>query len=379
MNDFQKTLYSNLMTLCSNKEQEAFYYVDQSMGANLYRIFLYRMASYTEFQQPGALECRGHTFRIDAEGNALELVSMPINKFFNHGENPFVMGLDLGTIVEVMDKLDGSLISSVRVSDKEFFLKSKGSFYSGQAQAATKLLATAEYEELRFFIEASMLYDYTVNLEYMAPDNRIVIGYMQPTLKVLNVRDNKTGDYIAREAYKLSEQFRVPVQPVPVDGEAWLAATYASQDDIEGYVARLSCGTWFKVKTEKYCALHHTKDSITIPRRLFEACVNGGADDLRAMFASDALAVMQINEMDELVRSIYNHIHGTTNRFHAAHHHEDRKTYALAGQAYPVIQADGTFGIVMNYYLDKEADIESFMIKNYKKFGIKDEAPTTAE
>jgi len=379
MNQFQKTLYTNLMTLCSNPEQEAFYYVDQSMGANLYRIFLYRMASYTEFQQPGALECRGHTFRIDAEGNALELASMPMNKFFNHGENPFVMGLDLGTIVEVMDKLDGSLISSVRVSNTEFFLKSKGSFYSGQAQAATKLLETEEYKELQFFIEASMLFNYTVNLEYMAPDNRIVIGYMQPTLKVLNVRDNLTGDYIARGKYILSEKFRVPVQPIPEDGEAWLANTYASQEDIEGYVARLSCGTWFKVKTEKYCSLHHTKDSVNNPRRLFETCVNGGADDLRAMFSTDELATFMINEMDEVVRRLYNRLHVNVHAFYNTHKDSDRKTYALAGQADEVVQADGTFGLVMNLYLDKPANVEEFMIKNYKKFGIKDESLTTAE
>ena len=378
MNDFQTTLYTNLMTLCSNPEQEAFYYVDQSMGANLYRIFLYRMASYTEFQQPGALECRGHTFRIDAEGNALELASMPMNKFFNHGENPFVMGLDLSTIVEVMDKLDGSLISTV-LSPEGFFLKSKGSFYSGQAQAATKLLDTTEYGALKSFCDFASELGHTVNLEYMAPDNRIVIGYMQPTLKVLNVRDMATGDYVDYSGFELAEKFRVAVHPLPVDGEAWLVATYASQDDIEGYVARLSCGTWFKVKTEKYCALHHTKDSITIPRRLFEACVNGGADDLRAMFASDTLANQQINEMDEMVRRLYNRLHANVYAFHSRHVNDDRKTYALAGQSDETIQADGTFGLVMNLYLDKPVSVEDFMIKNYKKFGIKDEAPTTAE
>jgi T4 RnlA family RNA ligase len=372
MNDFQTTLYTNLMTICSNPEQEAFYYVDQSKDGVLYRIFLYRMASYTEFQKPGALECRGHTFRIDVDGNALALVSLPMNKFFNHGENPFVMGLDLATIVEVMDKLDGSLISTVQVSGSEYFLKSKGSLNSTQAQDATKLINTDDYFELNAFCAGSMLYDYTVNLEYMSPDNRIVIGYMKPTLKVLNVRDNRTGEYIARDAYNLSEQFRVAVHALPECGETWLKNTYETQDDIEGYVARLSCGTWFKVKTEKYCALHHTKDSITIPRRLFEACVNGGADDLRAMFAADALAMFQIDEMDAKVRAIYNRLHMNVHAFYNLHKHQERKEYAIAGQSDPLLKLDHTFGLAMNLYLGKEIDVEEFMIKHYKDYGIKD-------
>lgn len=379
MNQYQTTLFANLMALCQ-PEQESFYFVDQSdTQGNMFRIFLYRLASFTEFQQPGALECRGHTFRIDSDGNAMALASLPMNKFFNHGENPFVMNLDLTTIVEVMDKLDGSLISTVRLSDSEFILKSKGSLHSEQARAATKLLNTPKYAELKTFLEASMLYDYTVNMEYMAPDNRIVIGYMEPTLKVLNVRDNKTGRYIDRDAYLLSADFRVAVQPLPENGEEWLQSVYKSQDDIEGFVARLSCGTWFKVKTEKYCALHHTKDSITIPRRLFEACVNGGADDLRAMFSTDALAIQQIDEMQAKVQSIYNRLHMNVHGAYNTRKHLDRKDYAIAGQSCPIVQGDGTFGLYMNLYLGKEANVEEFMIKNYKKYGIKDEAVVEVE
>lgn len=383
MNDFQTALYANLMNLC-HPGQEAFYYVDQSRGGHLYRIFLYRMASYTEFLQPGALECRGHTFRIDADGNPLELASMPMSKFFNHNENPFVMGLDLSTITEVMDKLDGSLISTVSLPNDwdnlVFFLKSKGSLASEQANAAMTLINTEEYAELKQFCAVSAaVYGYTVNMEYMSPSNRIVIGYLKPTLKVLNVRCNRTGRYIERDEYVLSEQFRVAVHPKPECGETWLKETYASQDDIEGFIARLSCGTWFKVKTEKYCALHHTKDSITIPRRLFEACVNGGADDLRAMFATDALAVQQIDEMEEKVRSLYNRLHMNVHGAYNTRKHLDRKDYAIAGQSCPIVQEDGTFGLYMNLYLGKEANIEEFMIKNYKRYGIKDEAPAEVE
>lgn len=382
MNHFQTKLYNDLMNLCLEEGQEAFYFVDQVRLGRTYRIFLYRMASYSEFLKPGALECRGHTFLLDTDDakSPEALVSMPMNKFFNHGENPFVMGLDLGTIVHVMDKLDGSLISTVRSHDNDFFLKSKGSLNSEQAQAATRLLNTPEYSKLKSFCYILATTGFTVNMEYMAPDNRIVIGYAKPTLKVLNIRNNTSGDYLnVHDSLLGMDEFIVASHPLPEDGEKWLADTYKSDANIEGFVAMLSCGTWFKVKTEKYCALHHTKDSITIPRRLFEACVNGGADDLRAMFSTDEVAVMQINEMDEKVRSIYNRLHLNVYAFHASWKGEDRKTYAIAGQNDPVVQADGTFGLVMNLYLEKGANIEEFMIKNYKKYGIKDEAPVESD
>lgn len=381
MNDYQRSLYQNLMALCG-PHQEAFYYVDQSMGSDLYRIFLYRLASFTEFQQPGALECRGHTFRIDADGNALELESMPMQKFFNLGENPFVMGLDLSTIEHIADKLDGSLISTViGPAYGSFFLKSKGSFYSEQARAALRLLETPEYEPLKEVCLFYTLNGCTVNMEYMAPDNRIVVGYAKPTLKILNVRDHTDGKYIDmdRVRSKLDSRFIVDSHPLPEDGHAWTESVYKMTDDIEGFVVRLSCGTWFKLKTEKYCALHKTKDSITIPRRLFESCVTGGADDLRGMFASDALAISQINAMEEKVAKIYNHIHKTIHAFYNENKGLERKEYAIKGQATKEIMDAGIFGLVMNLYVGKEANVEEFMIKHYKDYGIKDETEVVPE
>lgn len=389
MNEFQKTLYANLMALCS-PEQEAFYYVDQTCfhvdkdwnhGDVKFRIFLYRLASYTEFQKPGALECRGHTFRINDAGEALEFVSMPMNKFFNLGENPFVMDLDLTTIHEIMDKLDGSLISTVAVHD-DFILKSKGSLNSTQARDATKLLYTPEYAELLAACQLLVKQGFTVNMEYMAPDNRIVIGYAKPTLKVLNVRYNIDGSYYDTRAltFGLSQKFIVDTHPLPSDGHAWAASVADMTDDIEGYCVRLADGTWFKLKTDKYKALHHTKDSINVPRRLFEACVLGAADDLRTMFATDALAISQIDEMMEKVSKIYNHIDKTVREFYDKHKdayndtENARKYYAIAGQKDEEIQKLGIFGLVMNLYVGKDADVADFMIKHYKDYGIKDEA-----
>lgn len=379
MNTFQTTLYANLMALCS-PEQEAFYYVDQKKGDLFYRIFLYRLASYTEFLKPGALECRGHTFRIDEAGNALELASMPMAKFFGYQENPMTMGLDLSTIDMVMDKLDGSLISSVLYPDGTFFLKSKGSFGSEHAKEATRILDTPEYAGLKAFIGNMAEQDITINMELLHPELRIVIGYQEPALKVLNARYNHSGRYIPHaELYNsLHSKFVVDTHAIPEDGAIWIENVY-EMTGIEGFVFRLADGLYVKLKGLWYKNLHHCKDSVTIPRRLFEACVNDGADELRTLFTTDSYALNAISEMEDKVSKIYNHIDATIHAFYSVNKESDRKTYAIAGQADAEIMRQGVFGLVMNLYLGKEANVEEFMIKNYKKYGIKDEAEIVVE
>lgn len=374
MNEFQRTLYRDLLALC-HPGQEAFYYIDQPYAGQVYRIFLYRLASYTEFMQPGALECRGHTFLLGADGEATALVSLPMQKFFNLGENPMAMGLDLTTVEHIMDKLDGSLISSGFCPINGMLLKSKGSLLSSQAEAARQLLRFSG--ELGAAVKWWTQAGYTVNMEYTAPLNRIVIGYQSPELRVLNVRDLFSGQYLSHDEilHLLPPRFVVGSVPVPADCAAWVAAA-ASLKGIEGFVVRLASGVMFKLKTEEYCALHKTKDSIAVPRKLFEACVLGVADDLRSILAGDALAISQINEMEERVAGIYNHLDAYVRAFYEANKHLGRKEYALAGQADGELMEAGAFSLAMDLYLGKDPDVQQFMIKRYKQYGITDEVVT---
>jgi RNA ligase len=376
MNEFQTKLYSDLMRLCETTE--AFYFVDQSIGDMHFRIFLYRLASYTEFMLPNAMECRGHTFYMPF-GEPVALVSLSMQKFFNNGENPYVMDLDFNTVAEIQHKLDGSLISTVNVSYgiHIFALKTKGSFHSEQAKAATALIRSEEYTDLRHALMDAMNNNYTVNMEYMSPDNRIVIGYEKATLRVLNVRNNLNGEYVPLNATSIPERFWVDSLPIPADVNTFINSIYSLQDNIEGYVVKFKDGRWMKVKTDKYSALHKTKDSINTPRRLFEVCVNEGADDLRGMFHDDALAIAQINEMENKVAKIYNHIHKSVNDFFNENKDLDRKSYAIKAQA--EFAKEGTFGLVMNLYVGKGCDVKAFMIKNYKNYGIKDDPVVESE
>ena len=367
MNTFQHQIYNDLMAL--TLANEAFFFQDFVLEENTYRIFNYRLASYTDFLSPSALECRGIMFEINMLGEAVRLASMPMHKFFNRNENPSTMDVDLSLIDTISNKADGSLISSF-LHDGEVRLKSKGSTNSDQAVAAMDWLRTSP--KLKRAIYVFGLNNKTVNMEWVSPENRIVLGYLEPKLIVLNVRDNTTGEYEQIDSDDLLHEY-MDSEP---DLKGMDKVTFVNQipdmlDDIEGYVVKLTSGLWMKIKTNKYLALHHCKDSVNNPRRLWEVIVNEGIDDVRSLFFDDALLIKQIDEMQVKVDHVFNSMVKEVETFYNENKHLDRKEFAIKGQQEV---SKLYFSLVMNLYLGKPNDYKNFLIKHYKNFGIKDEA-----
>jgi len=316
MNTYQTKLYEQLMTLVDTNE--AFYFADRTLDDQTYRLFNYRLASYTNFLLPGALECRGIMFNITDLDN-IELVSMPMEKFFNLNENPSTMDLDLTTVDDIELKADGSLISTYihRIPSEcwaAMRLKTKGSIESDQCVAAMKYLTEDENTSYYLALLDLTAMGYTVNAEWCAPDNRIVLGYMMPQLTVLNVRNNSTGEYVdlfspsARGNTNWDILRHNHIDKLEVEDPVQFAADIPGMVDIEGYVIKLKSGQRVKVKTEWYLVQHRAKDSINSDRRLYEAVLAEATDDLRSMFHYDELICKRIGEMEDFVGKHYNHL-----------------------------------------------------------------------
>ncbi len=96
MNKFQTDLFNDLEHLVSNNE--AFYKQSFELDGLTYWIYNYRLASYTDFLHPNALNCRGTMFEVDAEGNPIRLAALPIEKFFNVNE----VSSDINTLAEAL-------------------------------------------------------------------------------------------------------------------------------------------------------------------------------------------------------------------------------------------------------------------------------------
>ena len=345
------------------------------MDGSMYRIFNYRLASYTDFLAPSAMEARGIMFEIEDTGYdaiPVRLASLPMEKFFNLNENPFTMDLDLTEISSIMLKADGSLISTY-MHDDYIQLKTKGSLISDQCIAAKMWLNLPENKSFKDELTAAERLGYTVNMEWCAPNNRIVIGYEQPHLVVLNVRSREDGSYFEWydiDSYIFPEILSRWVEYETPDDAVQFIANTPDMQNIEGFVVKLLSGQHVKIKTTWYLALHHTKDSINSPRRLFEAVLEEATDDMRSLFHEDPVAIQMIMDMESFVEEKYNHLVDTVERFFERNKDLDRKDYAILGQK----DLDRkSFGLAMSRYLGKGVDYKEFMKKNYKHFGIKDE------
>lgn len=370
-----KKLFKNLMKLTALEENSKFFYRDAftSLGTKV-RVFSYHIASYSDWLLPDALEARGIMFEINDKEQPVRIMSRPMQKFFNLNENPLTMNLDLSEIMFYMTKEDGSLISTY--TDGGFlFLKSKTSVESDQVKQASAWLNGEDNKSFRESLLEITSQGYTVNMEWVSPENRIVLGYEEPKLVVLNVRHNETGEYLDPQTIRTVrglQGYVVEMFEPPVDGQAWVDET-RSATAIEGYVAVMP-NTLFKLKTDWYCSLHHTKDSISNPRRLWECCSENATDDLRQMFDADKISLQRINEFDDLYANAFSESLRYVRDFYNANRGQDRKTFAVAGQVQT--KADDKrhlFGLIMQTFNGFDADkmidlIKQMLVKNWELF-----------
>lgn len=382
MNEHIK-IYDELTALVDTND--AFFRIDQERDGVQYQIFSYRLASYTDFLLPSALECRGIMFRMVGDTNIPDaLVSRPMHKFFNFGENPSTMDLNLYNVVDVDYKADGSLISTY-LHDGDVYVKSKGSLWSDQAVAANAYIRSHSklHKELKLLTTLGT----TVNMEWVSPDNRIVLGYEEDDLIILNIRYNNTGIYMpckALETLMLVEILdRWCKKPTWREKHLDIHDFYAAIDDevdIEGYVFKFEDidgnPIWAKKKTKWYLARHHCIDSIKSPRRLYECVLREATDDMRTLFERDPVAIQKIEDMEKFVSETYNHMVAIVEGFYTANKDLERKEYAIKGQK----ELDRKyFGLAMNLYIGKPNDYKEYMSKSFKKFGIKEDYDETTE
>ena len=371
-----KKIFDDLMKLTS--ENDAFMWKDfVSEGGGTFRIFSYRLASYSDFLEPSALECRGTMFHVSEAGEFIGIASRTPMKFFNAYENPFTM-FDKSTlsseIAVVMDKLDGSIISTFMDVDFEVRTKSHASLNSDHAKNSNVLLQNDRdfYNEVHY--AESM--GYTVNMEYTSPEYRIVLPYQEDNLTVLNLRHRSTGELLvgnrlkqfspvlyARSVFAKCGEIdpSFPMKETLYDS---IEATRSMQD-IEGFVLILKDGRMCKIKTDWYCALHFTKDSINVDSRLYEAVITGASDDLKQMFSTDAYSIKKIEKMEQLIFSCYNKLVHDSESFYEANKHLERKEYALKVQS-ELPNELGKPGIVFSLYNQKPVDYKAIMMKYMK-------------
>lgn len=297
---------------------DEFYITEQSYLGATYHIFNYRLCSYNDFNDI-SMECRGSMFRVD---ESPVLVCRPMKKFFNLQE---ILNnsetFPIKTPLRIFNKIDGSLISTFINSNGDVDFKSKGSLYSEHAQKARELF-NQSFKNYDRIIELTRM-GYTVNLELVSPNFQIVIPYEEETLKILNIIDNETGEYLQDSI--IETEITIPTG----NFQEWIENVFKDTRNIEGYVVEYELGAFYKLKTYKYIHVHNIKSYISNKKNIAEAVLLGHIDDVYETLKNCPDETKQIQMVENEFKTIHNHIMENITNYYEKNKDLERKPFAI--------------------------------------------------
>lgn len=194
---------------------------------------------------PVTENCRGLVYNT----NTLEIVARPFKKFYNFSQVQAAK-IELDEPVEVLDKLDGSMIC-LSFYEGQPVLSTRGSFLSDQAIHAQQIYMEKYHNDYDWFPINGITYIF----EVVYKDNRIVVDYGNlDDLVLLAAVDIEVG--------KVYSPQQVHGWPGP-RSETFVFKTLAEalaaepRKNAEGFVVRSwETGAMIKLKYETYVALH---------------------------------------------------------------------------------------------------------------------------
>ena len=351
-----------------------FFYAEQILDNKVYHIFNYRLASYESFMNPKvadsyiALSARGIMFDVTDKEN-IKIVSRPMNKFFNIEQGE--VDRSNMKLVGYMDKLDGSLISTY-LHNGELKLKTKGSIKSEQAIAAMKWLDLPENSEMKNFLKFhASKNNLTVNMEWTAPDNQIVLFYPEASLRILNMVNNENGKILTAENIDkenlVNKDIFVKSHKIPNMSLDDIIESIRNEQGNEGYILEFSDSEGnshlVKVKNIWYVNLHQIKSNLNATSKIIETIIDETSDDVRVLFAEDKHFLDNITRLENVVSPRISKIEADIEKFYSDNKELSRKDYAIKAQA----ELQPYMSLAMNLYIGKETNYKEFFKKQIDK------------
>lgn len=316
------------------KNNETFYCTLRNVDGFDVELYDYRLASYTDYLDNNAWELRGLCF---VNNNGVWERNILMQKFFNLNETQDWMLEDVQNkrVTRVQDKLDGSVISFVKLPNGKIVAKSKMSFDSDQAKMAQDIFDNSY--ELRGMVESIMNDNKTAIFELISPFNQVVLPYNETELRLLQIRDNKTGEYasasLMHSYLKLYDLQKTMATEFEVQEYTWdkLLELQQIEQNIEGWIVTLEDGQMLKVKTMWYFAAHHlTTDNVTRENLLLELVLTDKLDDVLCVVQGEKKKYLE--EMSVKIQHNFNHLvteYKTLRGLYFNKFQEDRKEFAL--------------------------------------------------
>lgn len=429
------------------EKSEAFFVTETEVEGYRVEMYSYRLASISDFVENNAFELRGITFAQNEQGEWERHILM--NKFFNVNETEIILvelknkegkiiykGLE-GTkeynaarrkviiekygsynkdiknnikdqsktkkiswmyedikdkkIVRIQDKLDGSVISFVKLPNGNIRAKSKMSFTSEQAIMAQEILNNKPIllEELDKMSRKGL----TPIFELCSPANQIILEYEDTELVLLQIRDDK-GNYLGQKdlewysnvsCVKLADELLVNVQiannkvklkelPNKINFSEldYLLDAKEDTENIEGWIVTFEDGQMAKIKTDWYLHLHGLIGPDAFRENLLvESIMEDTIDDVISQL-SPGTKKDRIIELTEKVQHEFNHLvvsyENLKDEFYANYGTNNIKDFAIKYS-----KSHDLFGYVMRgiKLTNLEKDWEQMAEKHVKEYILK--------
>lgn len=354
-----KTIHSidDVLPFVEHKKEIRF--TRQPNGA---RVGCYVFMDGSTFDSLEALECRGIAFDEDGK-----IISRPLHKFFNLGEKPhtsFQRLSERGDLVSVQEKLDGSMIATAWLHGSLHW-RSKKSFSSDVVRLTQELVTTPAFAHVERFATEVASRGWTAIFELMHPQARIVVPVREPSLRLLHVRDNISGEYLllnaAHPVWELVARFNIELAPrYAMYDLSGIVTSLQDMQEREGYVLQFADGDMVKLKCPWYQRLHR---SVTFLRERDIAllALNEELDDLKGTLVEAGVDLEPILAVEARLKQRVVGIVEELDAIVAQDGHLPRKDFALKYSGHPL------FGLLMTQYLGKEAPVKEWYIRNKLK------------
>jgi len=268
-------------------------------------LYMFKYSQYeSDFANPVVRCCRGSVYDIREDGTVRPLL-MPFFKFANYGE-PGADPIDWNSNLFVREKLDGSLIKLIKVTEREGFPDGQRDLWTTNGSFEIDV-EVPEYfpvendENLQPPYTFASLRDYALHghedeikrlpelwtfmFELTSPYNKIIVPYHETKLTLLGCRDPQGMEHTPEWAVKnFALTFETPkIYPFKNIDEVIAYCKSIETNDHEGVVVQDGYFNRIKIKSEHYRSLSSLKgEDHFSDEKLFSAIKEEWIDDALA-------------------------------------------------------------------------------------------------
>lgn len=244
------------------------------------------------------------------------------------------------TIDRVANKDDGSAIRFL-ILNGELVAKTKFSLEAEQTEMAMTVVNADP--DLKAFILKTLELGLAALFEIVSPHNKIVLAYNYTTLKLLQLRDEDTAEYLNIYTHDLVKEYNIltaDAEPLYTLDE--LLEMKAHVEEKEGWVITFSNGKMAKIKTDWYMSLHGILADGLKEHKIIARIVDETIDDVIAQIPEENTEERAfIDDITVVITKHINHITNDAEKKFKAVWTGDKKEVAMAykadKQAFPYI------------------------------------------